>query len=99
MKLFVVSIVLISLYSFCYNTQPSLFEIQYSVFGQDNETTDSIRNANASRDSVGNAKNDTSVNNTQTLFSRGLALSSLGRYEEAIKYYDKVLRLNPNHID
>ena len=26
------------------------------------------------------------------------ALISNGRYEEAIKYYDKILEINPNHV-
>lgn len=34
-----------------------------------------------------------------TLFNKDLALSHLGRYEEAITYYDKALAIDPNYVD
>jgi tetratricopeptide (TPR) repeat protein len=34
--------------------------------------------------------------NFGALYNKGVTLSSLGKYEEAIKYYDKAIEINPN---
>jgi tetratricopeptide (TPR) repeat protein len=39
-----------------------------------------------------------STNATSTLLEKGAALKSSGQYEEAIKYYDRVLALDPNYV-
>ena len=33
------------------------------------------------------------------LYNKGIALDNLGKYQEAITYYDKVLAINPNYVD
>ena len=38
-------------------------------------------------------------NNIYALYNKGLALDNLGRYKEAISYYDKVLDIDPNDVD
>lgn len=35
--------------------------------------------------------------NIDSLFGKAVMLESLGRYEETLVYYDKVLNVNPNH--
>jgi tetratricopeptide (TPR) repeat protein len=37
--------------------------------------------------------------NFQPLLNKGTTLSKLGRYEEAISYYDKVLAIKPDNVD
>jgi superkiller protein 3 len=41
----------------------------------------------------------TNDNYLASLYNKGNALSALGRYEEAIQYYDKVLAIDPNDVD
>jgi tetratricopeptide (TPR) repeat protein len=36
-------------------------------------------------------------NDVDTLLSKGIALNDLGRYDEAITYFDKALAINPNY--
>src|SRR5690242_1608952 len=36
-------------------------------------------------------------NNVTALFGKAVALADLGRFDEAISYYDKVLAIDPNH--
>jgi tetratricopeptide (TPR) repeat protein len=38
-------------------------------------------------------------NHVDALHNKGLALHNLGHYEEAIRYYDKVLAIDPNYVD
>ena len=39
------------------------------------------------------------LGDVKTLYSRGVALAKSGQHEEAIKYYDKVLAIDPNHVN
>ena len=38
-------------------------------------------------------------NNTEALHGKGLSIDTSGNHTEAIKYYDKVLRMDPNNMD
>jgi tetratricopeptide (TPR) repeat protein len=44
------------------------------------------------------AQEQGSTNATSTLLEKGAALKSSGQHEEAIKYYDRVLALDPNYV-
>ena len=37
-------------------------------------------------------------NNVKALYNKGLSLGSLGRYQDAIQYFDKVLKIQPNNV-
>jgi tetratricopeptide (TPR) repeat protein len=39
------------------------------------------------------------VTNTSALMEKGIALYDLGQYNESIGRYDKVLAIDPNHVD
>lgn len=39
------------------------------------------------------------MDDVEKLYNKAANVSKLGRYEEAIKYYDKVLEIDPHHID
>ncbi|MGD1836612.1 MAG: tetratricopeptide repeat protein, partial [Nitrososphaeraceae archaeon] len=38
-------------------------------------------------------------NNVDALYTKGLVLSLLGKYQEGIDLFDKTLEINPNHTD
>jgi tetratricopeptide (TPR) repeat protein len=42
---------------------------------------------------------DFNPNDSITLCNKGLSLDGLGKYDEAIKWYDKDLAINPNNVD
>ena len=33
------------------------------------------------------------------MYNKGLALGNLGKYQEAIEWYDKALKIDPNYVD
>ena len=37
--------------------------------------------------------------NAQTWYYKGLAITHLSKYKEAIKNFDKALEINPNNVD
>ena len=69
---------------------------QYLAFAQgDNTTTDLSRSSNTSVTTV----NQTTSDDVEKLYNEGYLMSNLGRYEDAINYFDKVLKIDPHHID
>jgi tetratricopeptide (TPR) repeat protein len=45
-----------------------------------------------------NMTDKASVENVETLLNKGIGLQSLGKYQEAIGYYDRALAVEPNNL-
>src|SRR5215208_5674107 len=90
----------VSLLFICYVTNSVLSEKSqnfYLAFAETNDTIgfDQARNISSSNITI---SNQTSMDGVETLYIKGYTVSNLGRYEEAISYYDKVLSLKPESL-
>ena len=72
-----------------------LYRVTASFAQGDNITTDLSRSSNTSVTTV----NQTTSDDVEKLYNEGYLMSNLGRYKDAINYFDKVLKIDPHHID
>ena len=81
----------------------SVYYVMYSVpsigpflaFAESSNTSDFDRSPNISI----TIANQTSLDGVEKLYDKGYLMSKLGKYEDAMIYFDKVLEIDPNHID